>query len=94
MSSIAHHKSKRPRLVAGFAAETENVVENAMAKLRRKGAEVIIANDVSAQSGVMGGKRNRVHVISGAGVESWPDLGKEASRPRAPDGEARVSRRQ
>jgi len=85
LSSIAHHKSKRPRLVAGFAAETENVVENAMAKLRRKGAEVIIANDVSAQSGVMGGKRNRVHVISEAGVESWPDLGKEEVAARLID---------
>jgi phosphopantothenoylcysteine decarboxylase/phosphopantothenate--cysteine ligase len=85
LSSIAHHKSKRPRLVVGFAAETENVVENATAKLRRKGAEVIIANNVSAQSGVMGGRRNRVHVISGSGVESWPDLGKEEVAARLMD---------
>ena len=85
LSSIAHHKSKRPRLVVGFAAETENVVENATAKLRRKGAEVIVANDVSAISGVMGGRRNRVHVISGSGVESWPDLGKEEVAARLMD---------
>ena len=85
LSSIAHHKSKRPRLVVGFAAETENVVENATAKLRRKGAEVIIANDVSAKSGVMGGRRNRVHVITGSGVESWPDLGKEEVAARLMD---------
>jgi phosphopantothenoylcysteine decarboxylase / phosphopantothenate---cysteine ligase len=85
LSSIAHQKSKRPSLVVGFAAETENVVENATAKLKRKGAEVIIANDVSKQSGVMGGKRNRVHVISESGVESWPDLGKEEVAARLMD---------
>jgi phosphopantothenoylcysteine decarboxylase / phosphopantothenate---cysteine ligase len=85
LSSIAHHKSKRPRLVVGFAAETENVVENATAKLKRKGAEVIIANDVSAKSGVMGGRRNRVHVISRSGLESWPDLRKEEVAARLMD---------
>ena len=85
LSSIAHQKSKRPRLVVGFAAETENVVENATAKLKRKGAEVIIANDVSKQSGVMGGRRNRVHIISESGVESWPDLGKEEVAARLMD---------
>ena len=76
MSSIAAH-AKRPRLVIGFAAETENVIENARVKLRRKGADLIIANDVSQKSGVMGGGRNRVHIISQEGVESWPELSKD-----------------
>ena len=85
LSSIAHHKTKRPRLVVGFAAETENVVKNAEAKLKSKGAEVIIANDVSEESGVMGGRRNRVHIMSAAGVESWPDLGKDEVAARLMD---------
>jgi phosphopantothenoylcysteine decarboxylase / phosphopantothenate---cysteine ligase len=76
LSSIAAH-AKRPRLVIGFAAETENVIENARVKLRRKGADLIIANDVSQKSGVMGGGRNRVHIISQEGVESWPELSKD-----------------
>jgi phosphopantothenoylcysteine decarboxylase / phosphopantothenate---cysteine ligase len=85
LSSIARHKSKRPRLVVGFAAETENVVENAKAKLQQKGAELIVANDVSEKSGVMGGTRNRVHIITAAGVESWPDLGKDEVAARLMD---------
>jgi phosphopantothenoylcysteine decarboxylase / phosphopantothenate---cysteine ligase len=85
LSSIAHHKTKRPRLVVGFAAETENVIANAEAKLQGKGAEMIIANDVSEESGVMGGRRNRVHIMSAAGVESWPDLGKDEVAARLMD---------
>jgi phosphopantothenoylcysteine decarboxylase / phosphopantothenate---cysteine ligase len=76
LASIAHH-AKRPRLVVGFAAETENIIENAKAKLKRKGADLIIANDVSHRSGVMGSTRNRVHVVSHESVESWPELSKE-----------------
>jgi phosphopantothenoylcysteine decarboxylase / phosphopantothenate---cysteine ligase len=66
--------SNRPRLVIGFAAETDDVVENAVAKRTRKGADWIIANDVSGD--VMGGDRNRVHLVSAAGVEDWPDMTK------------------
>jgi phosphopantothenoylcysteine decarboxylase / phosphopantothenate---cysteine ligase len=69
----------RPRLVIGFAAETDDVVENAVAKRARKGADWIIANDVSANSdgeSVMGGERNRVHLVSAEGVEDWPDMTK------------------
>jgi phosphopantothenoylcysteine decarboxylase/phosphopantothenate--cysteine ligase len=66
--------AQRPRLVIGFAAETDDVVENAIAKRTRKGADWIIANDVSGD--VMGGERNRVHLISAAGVEDWPDMTK------------------
>jgi phosphopantothenoylcysteine decarboxylase/phosphopantothenate--cysteine ligase len=66
--------ARRPRLVIGFAAETDEVVENALAKRARKGADWIIANDVSGD--VMGGERNRVHLISAAGVEDWPEMTK------------------
>ena len=64
----------RPRLVIGFAAETDDVVENAVAKRARKGADWIIANDVSGD--VMGGERNRVHLVSALGVEDWPEMTK------------------
>ncbi len=60
----------------GFAAETENVIEHAKEKLRRKGCDWIIANDVSPQTGVMGGDRNTVHLVTGSGVESWPPQSK------------------
>ena len=66
--------ANRPRLVIGFAAETDDVVENAVAKRARKGADLIIANDVSGD--VMGGERNRVHLISAKGVEDWPEMTK------------------
>jgi phosphopantothenoylcysteine decarboxylase/phosphopantothenate--cysteine ligase len=65
---------RRPRLVIGFAAETDDVVSNAVAKRGRKGADWIIANDVSGD--VMGGDRNRIHLISEAGTEDWPDMTK------------------
>ena len=66
--------ARRPRLVIGFAAETDDVVQNAIAKRARKGADWIIANDVSGD--VMGGDRNRVHLISEAGIEDWPEMTK------------------
>jgi phosphopantothenoylcysteine decarboxylase/phosphopantothenate--cysteine ligase len=68
--------SPRPEIVVGFAAETERVTENAMEKLRRKGCDLILANDVSASSGVFGGDRNKVHLISASGTESWPEMDK------------------
>jgi phosphopantothenoylcysteine decarboxylase / phosphopantothenate---cysteine ligase len=74
---IAARKSGRPKLVVGFAAETETVVENAKAKLLKKGCELIIANDVSPESGVFGGDKNTVHVVSASGVESWPAMSKQ-----------------
>ena len=76
LATIGHH-AQRPGLVIGFAAETENLVANAEAKLARKGADIIVANDVSPESGVMGGDRNRVTLISAAGQEAWPELGKD-----------------
>ncbi len=66
----------RPPLVIGFAAETENVVEYAKAKRKAKGADWIVANDVSPSTGIMGGDRNTVHIVTAEGVESWPELDK------------------
>ena len=66
---------RRPRLLIGFAAETENVVEQAIAKRQGKGADWIVANDVSGN--VMGGDRNRVHLITVEGVEDWAEAAKE-----------------
>ena len=76
LKTVANLKDGRPALVVGFAAETENVVDNARAKLQAKGCDLIVANDVSAAGGVMGGERNRVHLVTADGVESWPDLDK------------------
>jgi phosphopantothenoylcysteine decarboxylase / phosphopantothenate---cysteine ligase len=67
---------RRPPLVVGFAAETDNVIDNAKKKRKSKGADWIVANDVSPSTGIMGGDRNAVHIVSASGVESWPDLDK------------------
>jgi phosphopantothenoylcysteine decarboxylase/phosphopantothenate--cysteine ligase len=67
----------RPKLVVGFAAETDNVVENATAKRLRKGCDWIVANDVSPETGIMGGTENAVVLISEAGAEAWPRMEKE-----------------
>ncbi|PTD25668.1 bifunctional phosphopantothenoylcysteine decarboxylase/phosphopantothenate--cysteine ligase CoaBC [Sphingomonas fennica] len=78
---------RRPALVVGFAAETEQVLAHATAKRARKGADWIVANDVSGGKGesVMGGARNSVHIVTADGVESWPDLPKEAVATRLAD---------
>ena len=80
LATVAQH-AQRPRLVIGFAAETTNVDGHAIAKLKKKGADLIVANDVSHDSGinaqgVMGGDRNRVRIVSAAGVEAWPEMTK------------------
>ncbi len=67
----------RPRLVVGFAAETEKVVEHATAKRARKGCDWIVANDVSPSTGIMGGVENAVVIINAEGAESWPRMGKD-----------------
>ena len=77
LATIAHRKTGRPALVIGFAAETDDVVANAKAKLRRKGCDWILANDVSPETGIMGGDSNTVHLVSAAGVESWPPQSKD-----------------
>jgi phosphopantothenoylcysteine decarboxylase/phosphopantothenate--cysteine ligase len=77
LATVSKLKSKRPDLVIGFAAETEKVIEHAKAKLKRKGCDWIVANDVSAQGGAMGGDNNAVHLITASGVESWPTQSKD-----------------
>ncbi|MYZ47623.1 bifunctional phosphopantothenoylcysteine decarboxylase/phosphopantothenate--cysteine ligase CoaBC [Propylenella binzhouense] len=77
LQTVSRHP-RRPAFVAGFAAETENLLANAGAKLARKGCDLIVANDVSPASGVMGGARNRVHLVTRDGVEDWPEMTKEA----------------
>ena len=84
LAGIGHHR-QRPYLVIGFAAETENLLANAQAKLARKGADFIVANDVSHAGGVMGGDRNRVRIVSKAGVEDWPDMSKDEVAARLAD---------
>ena len=69
--------ARRPALVVGFAAETENVIANAQAKRARKGCDWIVANDVSPATGTFGGDANRVHLIRQDGVEDWPRLAKK-----------------
>jgi phosphopantothenoylcysteine decarboxylase/phosphopantothenate--cysteine ligase len=77
LRTIARHDSLRPALVIGFAAETEKVVEHAAKKLGSKGCDWIVANDVSAEKGVMGGSHNEVVLITKGGTESWPAMSKE-----------------
>ena len=78
LSTIAHRKSQRPELVIGFAAETENVIANAKVKLIAKGCDWILANDVSPQTGIMGGDRNTIQLVTAQGIEPWPPQSKEA----------------
>lgn len=77
LSTIAHRKSQRPKLVIGFAAETENVVAHAEDKLARKGCDWILANDVSPETGIMGGDRNTIQLVRASGVELWPPQSKD-----------------
>jgi phosphopantothenoylcysteine decarboxylase/phosphopantothenate--cysteine ligase len=74
LATLSRHEA-RPRLVIGFAAETEHVVEHARDKLKRKGCDWIVANDVSGD--VMGGAENAVHLVTAAAVEDWPRMPKE-----------------
>jgi phosphopantothenoylcysteine decarboxylase/phosphopantothenate--cysteine ligase len=86
LATISRLQDKRPGLVIGFAAETEHLIDNAKAKLARKGCDWIVANDVSPATGVMGGDRNTVHLLARDGadgsvghikVESWPVMTKD-----------------
>jgi phosphopantothenoylcysteine decarboxylase / phosphopantothenate---cysteine ligase len=75
LKGVGHH-ARRPLLVVGFAAETEKVVEHALGKLERKRADWIVANDVSPETGIMGGDRNSVRLVTRNGIEEWPELPK------------------
>jgi phosphopantothenoylcysteine decarboxylase/phosphopantothenate--cysteine ligase len=76
LKTIASLKAKRPKLVVGFAAETENLIEHAKEKLAKKGCDLIVANDVSAKGNVFGSDENAVHLVSAKGVEAWPRTSK------------------
>jgi len=82
LATIAQAGPTRPRLVIGFAAETENLIANAGEKRRAKGADWIVANDVSPGTGVMGGDQTQVHLVTVSGVEDWPPLSKEETARR------------
>ena len=76
LATLSKPGKSRAKLVVGFAAETENVIEYAKAKLTKKGCDLIVANDVSETSGVFGGDKNTVHIVNPKGVEDWPNLSK------------------
>ncbi|WP_171211797.1 bifunctional phosphopantothenoylcysteine decarboxylase/phosphopantothenate--cysteine ligase CoaBC [Ruegeria sp. HKCCA5426] len=82
LKRVAQMNDGRPPLVVGFAAETDNVVEHATAKRKRKGCDWIVANDVSPATGIMGGSENAVVLISDQGSEEWPRMGKDAVAKR------------
>ncbi len=75
LATLSRH-ARRPRLVIGFAAETDDVVKHAIEKRARKGCDWIVANDVSPATGIMGGDRNTVHIVTAGGVEDWPEMAK------------------
>ena len=77
LKTIAARGPARPALVIGFAAQTENVVEQAKVKRKAKGADWIVANDVSPATGVFGGEHNTVVLVTASGAESWPRMTKE-----------------
>ncbi|MGO4713680.1 bifunctional phosphopantothenoylcysteine decarboxylase/phosphopantothenate--cysteine ligase CoaBC [Bradyrhizobium sp. 2TAF24] len=79
LATISHRTEGRPGLVVGFAAETEHLIDNARAKLARKGCDWLVANDVSPAGGVMGGDRNTIHLLKrdSAAIDSWPAMTKD-----------------
>ena len=81
LASLAQAGNRRPRLVVGFAAETEKLIVNAKAKRQKKGCDWILANDVSA-AGTFGGDTNKVYLVDGSGVEDWPPLSKRGLADR------------
>ncbi len=82
LATLAGAAERRPRLVVGFAAETNRVVEHALAKRGRKGCDWIVANDVSPSTGTFGGENNTVHLVTARGVEDWPAMSKRAVADR------------
>jgi phosphopantothenoylcysteine decarboxylase/phosphopantothenate--cysteine ligase len=94
LATIGRDLKRRPALVIGFAAETSDLIHNAEKKLKAKGADWILANDVSPETGVMGGDENTIRLVSRAGVEEWPTLAKDevAERLIARVGEAMAVR--
>ena len=74
--AIVSQHAKRPKLVVGFAAETDDVIKNARNKLSRKGCDWIVANDVSSSTGIVGGQNNTVTILDKDGVEAWEEMSK------------------
>ncbi|MCX8995744.1 bifunctional phosphopantothenoylcysteine decarboxylase/phosphopantothenate--cysteine ligase CoaBC [Rhizobiaceae bacterium BDR2-2] len=81
LKTVGHHAA-RPKLIIGFAAETHDILANARTKLDAKGADFIVANDVSPETGIMGGTRNSVKIVSRDGIDEWPEMDKEAVAAR------------
>jgi phosphopantothenoylcysteine decarboxylase/phosphopantothenate--cysteine ligase len=77
LAAIAHRNHARPKIVVGFAAETDDVLAHARKKLDAKGCDMIVANDVSPSTGIMGGDKNTIHIVTRDGVDSWPTLDKD-----------------
>ena len=77
LATISQSGTRRPKLVVGFAAETDDLLANAQGKLARKGCDWIVANDVSPATGIMGGDENAIHLVTAQGVEDWPRLRKD-----------------
>jgi phosphopantothenoylcysteine decarboxylase/phosphopantothenate--cysteine ligase len=90
LASVAQRGAGRPRLVVGFAAETDDVVANATAKRLRKGCDWLVANDVRPETGIMGGSENAVTLITDAGAETWPRMSKRATAEALADRIARA----
>jgi phosphopantothenoylcysteine decarboxylase/phosphopantothenate--cysteine ligase len=82
LATIGKHRTLRPTLVVGFAAETDDLAGNARKKLEAKGADWILANDVSPETGIMGGEENVIRLVTAAGIEDWPRLAKSAVAER------------
>lgn len=78
LATVSQMSEGRPKLVVGFAAETDDVIANATAKRTRKQCDWIVANDVSLETGIMGGSENAVTLITATGAESWPRMSKDA----------------
>ena len=85
LQGVGTRRNDRPSLVVGFAAETENLAGNARAKLAKKGADWIVANDVSEETGTFGGDANAVTLVTAAGDEAWPKMSKQAVAERLVD---------
>jgi phosphopantothenoylcysteine decarboxylase/phosphopantothenate--cysteine ligase len=83
LASLGTHASMRPRLVIGFAAETDELIANATAKRVAKGSDWIVANDINGD--VMGGDKNRVQLVTASGVEPWPEMSKREVASRLTD---------
>jgi phosphopantothenoylcysteine decarboxylase/phosphopantothenate--cysteine ligase len=90
LATLSAQGPDRPRLVVGFAAETDDLLGNAGAKLARKGCDWIVANDVSPATGIMGGTDNTVHLVTAACIEHWPRLSKQAVAERLAERIAQV----